>query len=192
VNFYWFVGIAMAASVSAHSKECTVTVYVSSGPDRDLRLNRAETIAASMFREIGVEVDWLTGSPPSVAADDSCSPRIVLRIDPIADRDRIPDIALAYATPFAGSRACIHILRDRVERGRDPEFATVVLAHVLVHEITHVLEQMDHHAPYGVMKARWNPADYWQMRQNPLPFTAEDVELIHLGMTKRTQWTVTR
>jgi len=60
-----------------------------------------------------------------------------------------------------------------------------LLAHVLVHEITHVLEGVDRHSETGVMKALWTEADYVQMRAKPLPFTDWDIQLIHKGLESR-------
>jgi hypothetical protein len=57
-----------------------------------------------------------------------------------------------------------------------------VLAHVLVHEITHVLEGIDRHSATGIMKAHWNYNDYLEMRRKPLPFAHEDVNLIYDGL----------
>ena len=63
-----------------------------------------------------------------------------------------------------------------------PRSATVVLAHVLVHEITHVLQRIDRHSDSGVMKAHWTLRDYAQMEKDPLPFAAEDIQLIKMGL----------
>ncbi len=58
----------------------------------------------------------------------------------------------------------------------------MLLAHELVHEITHILQCLDRHSETGVMKARWTADDYCEMRWKPLTFTPEDIQLIHLGM----------
>jgi hypothetical protein len=62
-----------------------------------------------------------------------------------------------------------------------------LLAHVLAHEITHVLERTDRHSADGVMKAHWNLLDFTKMVWRPLPFAVEDVELIHRGIASRMQ-----
>jgi hypothetical protein len=36
------------------------------------------------------------------------------------------------------------------------------------------------------MKARWSVRDFGAIRIRPLPFAAMDVELIHIGLAKRT------
>ena len=59
------------------------------------------------------------------------------------------------------------------------------LAHVLVHEITHILQASDRHSDSGVMKARWIAQDYEAMARKPLRFTSEDLDLIHRGAAAR-------
>ena len=89
--------------------------------------------------------------------------------------------ALAIAPPYEGS---IVVFLDRVReliRHRGPS----VMAHVLVHEITHVLEGINRHSATGIMKARWNSNDYGEMRHKPLPFAEEDVGLIYYGLKVR-------
>jgi len=61
----------------------------------------------------------------------------------------------------------------------------VLLAHVLVHEIAHILQKTDQHSNSGVMKAVWTHQDRVQMRTGALPFTPGDVELIRLGLASR-------
>jgi hypothetical protein len=51
----------------------------------------------------------------------------------------------------------------------------------MVHEITHIQQGVDRHSNSGVMKARWTDKDYAAMAWKPLPFTPEDILLIHLG-----------
>jgi hypothetical protein len=60
-----------------------------------------------------------------------------------------------------------------------------LLAHVLVHEITHMVEGTNVHAETGIMKARWDRVDRLNMEAHPLAFTEEDVLLIHLGLARR-------
>jgi hypothetical protein len=64
----------------------------------------------------------------------------------------------------------------------NPNPGASVMAHVLVHEIAHVLEGIDRHSRTGIMKVRWDDRDYFEMLRNPLPFAPEDADLIHLGL----------
>jgi hypothetical protein len=60
-----------------------------------------------------------------------------------------------------------------------------LLAHVIVHEVTHILQGVVRHSDSGIMKAWWSPKDYEQMERAPLAFTADDIDLIQLGLAKR-------
>ena len=57
-----------------------------------------------------------------------------------------------------------------------------ILAHVLAHELGHILQGTDWHAETGVMQANWRAADYETMQRGPLAFTAEDIRLIGRGL----------
>ena len=61
----------------------------------------------------------------------------------------------------------------------------MILAHVLVHEITHILQGIDRHSESGVMKASWTNQDYKAMAWKPLPFTPQDTRLLQLGLNGR-------
>jgi len=63
--------------------------------------------------------------------------------------------------------------------------APALLAHVLVHEITHILEGVARHSETGIMKANWTLRDYYDMQTKTLQFASEDVELIHRGLAQR-------
>ena len=90
--------------------------------------------------------------------------------------------ALAYALPYEGVH--IRVFYDRVERVV-PGLTAVVLAHVLVHETTHILEGIYRHSDSGVMKAAWTKQDHLQMQVEALSFAPEDVKLIRLGLASR-------
>ena len=182
---YWVVGIAMAAGLSADAEECKVTVYVQAGIDYGVKLLGAEMQAATMFREIGVEVRWRLGVVPGRFVDGACDVPILVQLERSGNGTRVPENAFAYALPYAASGTAIHVLMDRVADRLNPNFEMARLAHVLVHEITHVLEQIDRHSDDGIMKAHWDSKDYARMRSHPLPFATIDVELIHEGIANR-------
>ena len=92
--------------------------------------------------------------------------------------------ALALTKPFEGVH--ITIFYDRIQRMDLPSLTCRLVAHVMVHEITHLLMGIERHSATGVMKARWSWDDFYQMKQHPLPFEPEDVAAIrrseqHLG-----------
>jgi hypothetical protein len=175
--------IAMAATIGANTwasqpsraAQHQVTVCIEQPPDA-IDLPRAELMASKMFAPIGVKLGWR--SQRSCPAGDAIRIRISVR----TSANESPG-ALAYAQPYEGVH--IVVFYDRINRQVSANLRAPVLAHVLVHEITHILESIDRHAESGVMKAHWTEADYAQMRVKPLPFTDWDVELIHKGLESR-------
>jgi hypothetical protein len=144
-------------------------------PPRVLQL--AEGIADRMFAPAGVRIEWRghahQGNRLPVGAME-----IGLAVNTPADF--LPG-ALASARVYEGTH--IDVFCDRINRlAPGADMAAPLLAHVLVHEITHMLEGVDRHSETGVMKAHWNARDYADMVTNPLPFAAVDLTLIHLGL----------
>ncbi len=62
---------------------------------------------------------------------------------------------------------------------------TELLAHVMAHEITHILEGVSRHSNSGIMRALWSEDDHKMMKKHPLSFAPEDVELIRSGLAAR-------
>jgi hypothetical protein len=149
-----------------------VTVYVRDNVTvpasvRSIALNET----AESFSSIGVNIDWRVGLPPA-------SSRRVIGVELVTNtrRTNLPG-ALACAQPY--DRSAIQVFYDRIQYAKDPGR---VLAHVLVHEITHVLQGIARHSSTGIMKASWDRDDFDRMRYTMLPFTEEDVELIRRGL----------
>jgi hypothetical protein len=138
----------------------------------------AEGVTCEIFAKAGVHIVWKTGQPKTEIPRQT----IVLDITADAPASFFPG-ALGRAQEFEGVH--ITVFYDRVESMASREIVPKLLAHVLVHEITHVLEGIDRHSPEGIMKARWTPADIASMAFKPLPFDPNDVQLIHLGMARR-------
>ena len=187
---HWVFGFAMLAGFSAHAGECEVMVYVSSGPVPFGVVGRAEAMATAMFREVGVQIRWRRGGLHASAAEDACVAPLGVVLDADATQAQVSPDAYAYATPFADFGTCIHVFLNRIAEGRDREFEVILLAHVLAHEITHVLERTCRHSADGVMKAHWDLPDYERMKSHSLYFATEDVASIHLGIARRAQHAV--
>jgi hypothetical protein len=132
-------------------------------------------IASEMFASAGVTIDWrnkLAGCPPE---------GILVTLGMRTSPDLHPG-ALAYALPYEGAH--IRVFYDRIA-ARGPALMPQLLAHVLVHEITHILQGVSRHSGEGVMKAQWGQGDFNRMLSKPLEFTSEDVSLIHDGLAVR-------
>ena len=135
----------------------------------------AEKLAETMLAEASVRIDW-------------CSGRAVREGISIEFSERTPEDfhpgAVAFARPYGSGQ--ITVFYDRILKRYPANLVTAVLGHVLVHEMTHVLQGIDRHSECGVMRAHWTSADLNQMATKPLSFTAEDIELIQRGIEART------
>jgi hypothetical protein len=157
-------------------KDAMETVQVCSDNSGDIARNfRARSIATQMFAGIGVGIEWY--------GMDSC-PAGALRVSfSTSTPAMLMPRALAYALPYEGIH--IVIFYDRVQAAVEPTRVPALLAHVLAHEVTHILEGTPRHSAEGVLKAHWTNDDYSRMCWKPLPFADEDVALIHRGLERR-------
>src|SRR5690348_8534596 len=114
-----------------------------------------------MFAGIGLAIIWRNGMGDCAAQEIHVDLR---QGTPASLRPG----ALAYARPYEGTD--IRVFFDRISGNWEPRMVPVILAHVLAHEITHILERIDRHSSCGIMKAHWDVQDYFQMRFKPLQF----------------------
>ncbi len=152
----------------------------------------AKSILSSLFAEIGVPIRWHSGvRDPEPAgthipvqvrfADAAAVKRTRVRIDCPSEA------ALACSWPFdVGDGTKVVVMYERIRvRGRGARFFASLLAHVIAHEVAHVLEAQNLHSEDGVMKKQWSPLDFYQMSVSQLSFTEGDVELIQAGLDWR-------
>jgi hypothetical protein len=144
-------------------------------------LIRAEGLASRMFSTAGVGLDWHFAD---AAVCRELRQADTVRLDfvvntPPGDHPGV----LAYTRVYEGTH--IVVLFDRIETTAGIFQTSSVLAHVMTHEITHVLQGVARHSEIGVMKAQWERKDLQRMIQHPLSFTSVDIELIQLGLAQR-------
>ena len=141
LSFPAVLGLSLLTCVAGNAKEpaasSEVTVClrnaVVSTPGA---IERAKLVAKNMFASIGVNLHWRApGSEPGSGIDVE----VMLTGEEFRDDNSGP---LAEAFPFAGKAGHITIRYDRVRNsaGTCRELEPTLLGHVLVHEITHVLQ----------------------------------------------------
>jgi hypothetical protein len=143
---------------------------------------QAKGVSSRMFASAGVAIEWRSGEPPSRAAVP-LSRTIVMEFKVNTPPDRYVG-AVAYALVYEGIH--IAVFWDRIQ-ALSPDNSiprSIILAHVLTHEITHVIQGIKRHSATGVMKTRWEAIDYLNMTRSPLPFASEDIDLIHSGLRR--------
>jgi hypothetical protein len=172
---------ASARPVQArHEDEKKLIVYLEDDAGvQGVTLLESQRLATAMFKRIGVDLEWRLGQ----SARSPSEQRLVIEL-----LTQIPENfhrgALAFSGLYRG--VDITVFYSRVhDIGVHSRFTALLLAHVLVHEITHVLQGTARHSEAGIMKARWTLADFDEMEQGPLSFTRQDVDLIHDGLAQR-------
>ena len=137
-------------------------------------LAQAQATAARIYAGIGVKLIWRS----------KASTEIWMQFDTGVAADVHPG-AIGYAMPYGRTGTRIHILPERVDGTGSRRLGTILLGHVMAHELGHVLEGLNRHSESGVMKARWDDGDLDEMLVRPLSFSSTDAEWIHEGLAKR-------
>jgi hypothetical protein len=181
----WLLGMAMLATQTAHGQECVIVVYANqdAGWQWTSLVWQARGKTTWMFARIGVQMRWRTGQPRAVPPNRGCEAPIAIQFEADVPARFLPG-ALAYALPYDQSGTRIRVFLNRIATGLDRTSARSLLANVLSHEITHVIQGTSRHSDTGVMKAHFEKDDFQQMKFEPLPFASEDIELIHLGLAR--------
>ena len=176
------VGMNIQVARAERTVEQKVTVYIVNDANvPSPLLSRARTLAAERFASVGVRIDWRAGqrAESQLVRERAIAVRLTLDTP-----DEFKTSVGAFATPSEGVH--ITVLYEHLAWSMaKPGLAPALLAHVLVHEITHILEGVARHSATGIMKAKWTSGDYYEMQTKMLPFASEDVELIHRGLAQR-------
>jgi hypothetical protein len=168
---WWTSAIGLAKSADP-------VVLVCSHHGVDEVISRAQMIATQIFVPLGVRLRW------SSAGSQCAEAAIRISYSHDTPRTLLPN-ALAYSRPFAdpdGKGVQIEIFRDRVIGGAGELARIQILAHVIAHELGHVLGGSDWHSVQGVMRARWSTQDLTTMQRHNLGFSQEDVLIIRAGV----------
>ncbi|MGD0000452.1 MAG: hypothetical protein ABSE21_10165 [Bryobacteraceae bacterium] len=143
-----------------------------------LVLATAKMTASRLFLSAGIQLEWHADGPSCRARADQVIP---VSLSTNTPEDLLPG-AMAFNRPYEGAQ--VRVFYDRITNGPHfPQLQPYLLAHVLVHEITHVLQGVDRHSKSGIMTAHWDSSEYALMVRAQLRFAGEDVELIHKGLT---------
>ncbi len=172
-------GLAMAsAQKGGPSNVPTVAVVIRGDTNSaDFNLCWAKAMASRIFAQANVRVSWQVNSSNASVRQSPIVVSLTAHSGGVASSN-----AFGYAQVFEGVH--INIFLDRVVRAsREPSLASALLAHVMVHEITHMLERTDGHSREGIMKAGWTHKEIERMLVKPLTFTQGDIDLIHLGLS---------
>ena len=168
--------IAASANLgNAKQRQVTPTAVVIVCMDRDPMIAPiVQPTVTEIFARIGITVGWSRTKCPVDGIRVSLQTRTPVDFHPGT---------LGYAMPY--ERIHIRIFYDRIHLfGQQTE--QIVLAYVIAHEITHILQGVATHSDAGLMKAAFTEGDIRRMvSREPLLFTQQDLTLIHDGIAGR-------
>ncbi|HUB32517.1 MAG TPA: hypothetical protein VMA31_05785 [Bryobacteraceae bacterium] len=166
--------MAAAGASGAAKREADLVIYMSAPAEDPAMVGLAEGEARKILAGVGITVDWRMGKP-----DYEGPAKVILVVVRGSDDPNFKPGALAFTTVGTGAGALIQVFGGRIHCGMARAQEPPILAHVLVHEITHILEGVDRHSAHGIMKAHWNVEDFRRMAYSYLDFAPEDLRMIH-------------
>jgi hypothetical protein len=171
----WMAAVLLMTSHHAAARDVTVCLTA----EGTALTAGAKQTAGEVLRRAGVTIAWQRPGPRALGV-----PGTWLRIRLVEETsDGRPAAALAVSYPYARCSREITVYLDRVREASDgATHESTLLAYVLVHEITHVIQGVNRHSESGVMKARWSEKDRTAMYGNRLGFENVDVQLIRQGL----------
>jgi len=182
--------IALSVSVFrpafADQSEPLVIVWVrdTAGVPDDV-LTRAQGDVTQIYREAGVETEWLTPDLLAVESDAVRQAALIVAILSMKQAERIDSVAtgdrMGFTARGAGENGRVAYVRyDRVEMhtGENGMDSARVLAIAIAHEIGHLLLPYNTHSPTGLMRADWTNADLQRAQRRLIFFTAEQGRLL--------------
>ena len=183
-------GVAMRAANAGGEPGTQVTVYLDDQVNIPIGvMGRATMEASRTFANIGVPVQWTRRklNPADSVKETGCRMSnklsIALTLIPYAPA-KAPPGARAVANTRTGE---ITVFYDRIRESSVnwPRLVPMLLANVMAHEVTHVLQGVGQHADHGIMNANWTVRDFHAMEDRSLQFTPMDIRIIHLGFASR-------
>lgn len=174
-----------AKAADATGPMFTVAVYNQAGAPAEA-LAQAETVAGHIFREAGLQVNWLNCGVPGESEEQiqSCLQAVFpthLQVRIVRHAISLSEAVFGISYLAEDGSGCYSDvffvpMKDLSERldlnpGR-------VLGHVIAHEIAHLLLGPKSHTPKGIMRRYWQPEDLTDMVQGRLLFTRQDAEVM--------------
>jgi hypothetical protein len=176
--------LAAGFAIAREPSQQTVTICVTTDRNSGWMpvVERAKIIADQILLTADVNMNWRGKLAPCMGESAKA---VQVDLSWNTPPNLLPG-ALGYAQPFGD--AYVRVFCDRIHQNVAPEREPYLLGHVLAHEITHVLQGTNFHAPSGVMKAVWNFVECRRMTLQPLAFTGTDILLIRQGLENRAEF----
>ena len=183
-----FVGTSACAQVGAPASQVASQVIVSVHNDAHApvgTLTSAETTASRIFREAGLNVEWMNcvgvGNHGPASPCTRAAYPTYLHIRIVSRARNLPAATFGIAYLSADGSGCyssvflepIAHLHASTGEGVGP-----VLGHVMAHEIAHLLLGTNSHAAEGIMRAQWQKDELLSASKGELLFTPRESQVM--------------
>lgn len=176
----------------------TVTVHIRNYANVDHEtLIEAEKVADTVYRHVGVELQWTGDSSLAPPDSDNQKPRgltdIELSIIPasMSDRLHMAKTVMGFAPGSGRDRTAVYIFYGRVQEfeARLGQAAAVtsgqLLGHVISHEMGHLLLNLEAHTQAGIMRGKWDLQDFQDAACGTLLFSRDQAAVIRSEVSRR-------
>jgi hypothetical protein len=156
-------------------------------------LSAAEGHATRIFRHAGIDLLWeqcdLARRDEACEIDETMRSKYPLFLELVGTEGaHISKVALGYAnvTKEGGDMAVLYSGRLANLTGLLPPPASKeqILGSMMAHELGHLLTILQHSST-GIMRARWDNHDFWQMAQARMYFTASEESTLRAAVRRR-------
>jgi hypothetical protein len=212
---YLIPGLILAAGLTTSGQNVagstrpgpTLTIQViNSAQVEDKTLIEAEKVAAGIFGKVGIEIRWTVASPltenmQETPADKGPSDLSLIRLNILPQALREPSIhktAMGLAPGTGRNRQWVYVFYDRINtiamqqmRVRlggthfTPATLAQILAHAIVHEVGHLLLNLEVHSAKGIMRGDWNLEDLHDIAYEKFIFRSQEVKVIRAEVSRR-------
>jgi hypothetical protein len=157
-----------------------VSVFNSS-PISPYTIERAESEAGRIFREVGVEVIWLNCPQDTLreaslgrCAEASFPLHLHLRILRASRGLKASTVGISFSAED-GQGCYADLFYEPILQLQEETHASasVILAHAMAHELGHLLLGTNSHSPSGLMRAHWTREDLSKASKGNLQFSRE-------------------
>lgn len=147
----------------------------------------AEKAAGRIFGLAGLRVEWVNCGRPGESemevrrcAQAEYPTHLQLRI--LARPRNVTATTFGISYVDADGRGCYsEIFAEQAEDlEADAGLRSVILGHVMAHELAHLLLGTNSHALAGIMRARWQAADFRSVGKEELLFSAKESEVMRV------------
>jgi hypothetical protein len=195
------IAIAALMVASASAAELRVVVYDQARVPKDVTRTAFEDLRR-IFHESGIEIQLVAGdetafeaslitypAPPPKGREQeaACLARrdIALEIAVASGFGKRKNTILGTAQPLAREGLNVRVFDDPIQDTamRENRTHAAVLAHVIAHEIGHVLLQTNAHSRRGLMSALWTDYEYGIIARGLMFFTADQSKAMRMVLS---------